>query len=260
MPVRIYTAAEVDGIAAAGSLVADALASISHTLRPGETTREVAERTGAFVRERGGRPAFHGHRDGAGPPFPGRACVCVNEEAANAVPSDRLLREGDLVTLDLGIELDGWFADAATTAVVGGRDAFEAGRLSAAGREILRSAVHAIGPGRAWSEVAAAARDAARRAGVSLVPGLDGHGIGRALHEMPACPLVPGSGFRDFVLWAGMVLAIEPVVADRGEPLDLVGLDDGWTLVTRTGAPVAGEERTVVVTTAGHRVLTPIGV
>ncbi len=263
MPVRVYTGGEIGRIGEAGGLVARALRSVGGSLREHETTREVADRLGDFVRERGGRPALEGFREGGGPAFDGPACVCVNEEAANAVPSERLLRAGDLVTLDLAVELDGWFADGATTVVVGGvGEDGEGERLRRAGNAVLRAAIGAIGPGRAWSSVVGAAGLAAAVEGVLIVPGLDGHGIGRGLHEGPACPLVPGPGFRDFVLWPGMVLTVEPVVvagAVGPGSVALVGLDDGWTVVTGSLERASGEERTVAVTVDGRRVLTPIG-
>lgn len=260
MPVRVYTAGEIDRIDHAGNLVARALRSVCRTLRVNETTRAVAERLGNFVQERGGRPAFRGLREGTGPAFAGPACVCVNEEAANAVPSERLLREGDLVTLDLAVELDGWFADGATTEVVGGPTANRDGdRLRRACRAVVRAALAEVAPGRRWSSVASAATDSAAREGVSIVPRLDGHGIGRLLHEGPVYPLTRGPGFRDFVLWPGMVLTVEPVVVARSAAPGLVGLDDGWTLVTGSGEWAAGEERTVAVAVDGCRVLTPLG-
>lgn len=197
-----------------------------------------------------------------GEPFPGVCSISVNDEAAHAPPGDRILAPNDLVTIDLAASLDGWHADAAVTVLVTDgttEPSPERARLADAAVEVTQAAIEAMRPGRRWSEAAAAARQAADDLGVFILPGLGGHGIGRALHEPPAARFdTTHDSPHDFGLAPGAVLTVEPVVTLGPDTL-AAEHRDGWTLRTASGGPAACEERTVAMTPSGPRVLTGLG-
>lgn len=225
------------------------------SIRPGQTSREVDATARRALGDAGLEPVLDGYRSGNSPAFPGAACVCINEEVVHSVPSDRIIRDGDLVTLDVAGRVSGWCADAAVTVVVGQSDPQRAG-LCAAAREVLDSALASIAPGVRWGEVAARAAQTSQRLGYRLISGYDGHGIGRDLHEPPraALALAADAHSADFVLRPGMVLTVEPVLTSGSGRV--VTLDDGWTVLTTDRAPACHEERTVAVVRTGCRVLT----
>lgn len=226
-------------------------------LRPGVSTREVGELVRAAILGGGGRPAFEGYAAGSAPPFPGPACVSVNEECVHTPPGERVLAPGDLVTIDAGVELDGWYGDVADSAVVPGGDGASAtthAHLVAASRRAVASGVRACRAGARWHEVARAVRASAAGDGLTVAQGFTGHGVGRALHEPPRAGYrtKPGDA-GDFVLLPGMVLTIEPVVlappgaTERGP--------DAWTVRTADGSPACHAERMAAVTRRGPRIL-----
>lgn len=202
-------------------------------------------------------PSVRHSEDGVG--FPGVCSICVNDEAAHAPPGDRELRPNDLVTIDLAGSLHDWHADAARTLVVASRGSEvcqELIRLVDAADQVTQAAIAAIAPGRFWSDAVQAARAAAARLGVCILPGLGGHGVGRALHESPAARFDSVRGEPgDFALVPGVVLAVEPVVTLEPDTVASLG-GDGWTLRTASGQSAACEERTVGVTPSGVRMLT----
>lgn len=185
--------------------------------------------------------------------FAAAASIAVNDAAAHALPTDRQLCPGDLVTVDLPLCVAGWWSDLADSMIVGavgGRASAWDDPLLKALRMVLGAMVDAIGPGRLWSSVSAAAEERSRSLGVGLVGDLAGHGIGRDLHEPPVAWLGAGP---DFTLRPGMCLTLEPIVVE-GSP-ELVAAADGVTLRTADGGRAAGIERVVVVTRQGCRVL-----
>jgi methionyl aminopeptidase len=245
--IELRSPAEVAAIGAACAVVHEVLEEVRRMLSPGLTTGAIDRLCLARLEERGARPAFRGYHG-----FPASICVSVNDEVVHGIPSDeRALREGDLVSLDFGAVLDGWFGDAAITAPVG-RASPEALHLAETTREALLRGVAAASPGGRLGDVGFAIQRHVESRGYSVVRDFVGHGIGRRLHEPPQIPNygAPGTGIR---LRPGMVLAIEPMVSAGRPEVDL--REDGWTAVTADGSLAAHFEHTVAVTEAGPVIL-----
>lgn len=222
--------------------------------RPGVTTASIADAVRGALLKLGASPAFEGYRpSGAPAPFPGPACVSVNEEALHAPPGERVLAPGDLVTVDVGAELDGWFGDVAESRCLEGANE-QARRLLRASRRAVAAAVLAAQPGARWSAVARGVRASLAAEGLMALAGYCGHGIGRALHEPPRAGYDARPATRaDFLLLPGMVLTVEPVV---GAPPGAVACaPDGWTIRIADGSPACHVERVVAITRRGPRIL-----
>ncbi len=250
--VALRTAEEIAGIGAACAVVHDVLDEIRALVAPGLTTGEIDRLAAARLAERGALPAFLGYHG-----YPATICVSVNEQVVHGIPSPRqVLRDGDLVSLDFGAVLDGWYGDAAVTVPVG-RASPEALRLVETTREALALAVAAARPGNRLGDLGAAVQRHVEARGYSVVRDFVGHGIGRQLHEPPQIPNfgTPGTGL---LLRPGMVLAIEPMVNAGGPEVDVLG--DGWTAVTADGRLSAHFEHTVAITGDGPMVLGAEGV
>ncbi|ACL65381.1 methionine aminopeptidase, type I [Anaeromyxobacter dehalogenans 2CP-1] len=247
------TSADVAGIRAAGRVVWEVLEALAAAAAPGVTTADLDRLAAARTRELGAAPAFLGYHG-----YPATLCISVNDEVIHGIPSpDHVLEEGDLVGLDFGAVLDGWYGDSARTVAVG-RTTPEGERLLAVTRAALARGIAAALPGRHTGDVGAAVQRHVEAAGFSVVRDFVGHGIGRRLHEPPQVPNfgTPGTGA---LLRAGMVIAIEPMVNAGGREVET--LDDGWTAVTRDGSRSAHFEHTVAITENGPEVLTlPEGV
>ena len=230
--------------------------AVAAACRPGVTTRELDELARRLITEHSAEPLLLGYKSADGVEFPGAACLCVNEEVVHAVPSDRIVRSGDVVTVDIAIrDGAGWCADAATTVAVGGLG--RAGPLVNLAQAAVAGAIKTAAPGVLWSSVAEAAAALVERAGCSLVAGYCGHGIGRVMHEQPRlCFGSARTAARDGVrLEPGMVLTLEPIVVE-GPPTEMVTLDDGWTVVASNRSWAAHEERTIAITRRGCDILT----
>jgi methionyl aminopeptidase len=254
LAIPLKSPRDIDAMRRAGALLRKILDDAAAQARIGMTTARVNARIATAIHASGAEPAF-GQQG-----FPGVASITINEEVVHAPPGPRMLREGDVVTIDAALRLNGWCADAARTFILGAPRSAQDSALVAAAARAVRAVVQAIRPGQYWSAVAAHARRIAAEARCALVPEYAGHGIGRSLQEPPAAPFWPDSGGQtppagqDFVLRPGMVLTVEPIlVLDRPE---LLGLDDGWTVVTADRSAAAHEECTVAVTGAGALVLT----
>lgn len=247
--MSIETPEELEAMERVGALVASVLAELQGAVRPGITTGaldQIAER--AFRRE----GATSGPADIVG--FPGTICISVNEEVVHGVPGRRVLREGDLVTLDVTPLLDGFCADAAVTVPVG-TPSPEAAALLAAADACIGSAVKAARAGDPLRLIGRATQRAARAAGVTIYPDLVGHGVGRTMHEPPQVSNVYEPHVKT-KLHDGLVLAIEPMIGLGTS--QLVVLDDGWTYATADGSLSAHVEHTVVVRPGGGRILTTL--
>ena len=238
---------EIDLMRKSGLIVAEAIDRLSRLVEPGTTTLELDRFAEDYILRRGGKPAFKGYRG-----YPYTLCASINDQVVHALPSERGLREGDIVSLDLGAIVDGYYGDAAVTVPVG-QVSEEAARLMAVTKESLRLAIEAARAGNRLSDVSHAVQAAVEAQGFSVVRLFVGHGIGRALHEEPQIPNFGPPG-RGPVLKPGLVLAIEPMVT-AGSP-DVMILDDRWTAVTRDGSLSAHFEHTVAVTEDGVDVLT----
>ena len=240
---------EIDLIRKSGRIVAEALARLTKLVEPGITTLDLDRLAEEHILKRGAKPAFKGYRG-----YPYTLCASVNEQVVHALPSERTLKEGDIVSLDLGSIVDGYYGDAAVTVPVG-QVSDEANRLIDVTQESLRRAIDAVHPGGRLSDISHAVQAAVEAEGFSVVRLFVGHGIGRSLHEEPQIPNFgpPGHGP---VLKTGMVLAIEPMV-NAGSP-DVMILEDRWTAVTCDGSLSAHFEHTVALTENGTEVLTSL--
>lgn len=236
--MSIDTPEELEGMRRVGALVAETLRAVRHEVRAGVTTGHLDD-IAARV--------FARHGAVSGPQltydFPGATCISVNEEVVHGVPGARVLREGDLVTLDVTPELDGFLADAAITVPVG-RASPEALRLLRAADACLAAALSAAVEGQALRTIGATTQRTADEQQVTVFPGLLGHGIGRRLHEPPSVPNVDWPHLRR-PLNEGLVLAIEPMIG-LGAP-ELETGADGWTIATADGSLSAHVEHTIVV-------------
>ncbi|HXZ12465.1 MAG TPA: type I methionyl aminopeptidase [Candidatus Sulfotelmatobacter sp.] len=240
--------AELEKMHRAGLVVWDALNQMRAMVRPGITTKELDEFAEAFCKEHHARPAFKGYRG-----YPSSVCTSINQEVVHGIPSaSRKLKEGDILSMDFGVELDGYFGDAALTVPVG-KVKPEREKLLQVTRESLERAIEKVRLGNRLGDVSAAVQTWVERNGFSVVREFVGHGIGTRMHEEPQIPNygTPGQGAR---LQEGMVLAIEPMV-NRGEPGVKV-LSDDWTAVTADGSDSAHFEHTVAVTANGPWILT----
>lgn len=239
--------AEIEKLRRVNRLVGEILAELRLLVAPGVTTEEIDRTAEARVRAAGAEPAFKGYHG-----YPATICASVNEQVVHGIPSKRPLAEGEILSLDMGARLDGFFGDSAVTVPVGqvSRDASELLRVT---EEALFRAIDAVKPGARVSDIGAAVQDHVEAHGFSVVREFVGHGIGTSLHEEPQVANYGPAG-RGPRLAEGMVLAIEPMV-NIGKPAVKV-LGDGWTAVTRDGSLSAHFEHTVVVTSEGREILT----
>jgi len=242
--------AEIEKLRHVNQLVAEILAELRATVAPGVTTQEIDELAERRVREAGAVPAFKGYHG-----YPATVCASVNEQVVHGIPSNRSLVEGDIISLDMGAQLDGFFGDCAVTVPVG-RVSPQAAELLKVTEEALFHGIEAVRPGARVSDIGAAVQGHVESHGFSVVREFVGHGIGTALHEEPQIANY-GPGGRGPRLAEGMVIAIEPMV-NLGKPAVKV-LGDGWTAVTRDGSLSAHFEHTVVVTVNGCEILTGYG-
>ena len=228
------------------TIVVQTLEELAQAAQPGVATRELDRLAQARIVGAGARPAFLGYRG-----YPATLCISVNEEVVHGIPGPRKLREGDVVGLDLGCIVDGFYGDAARTVGVG-QVSPEAERLMRVTRESLMAAIAEMHPRKRLGDVGWAVQSHAERHGYSVVKEFVGHGIGTSLHEEPQIPNYGPPGRRERLV-PGMALAIEPML-NVGRP-EVKVLDDGWTAVTRDGSLSAHFELTVAVTEQGPWIL-----
>jgi methionyl aminopeptidase len=238
---------EIAKLRRVNQLVGRILAELRHMATPGITTAEIDRLAEARVREAGAEPAFKGYHG-----YPATICASVNEQVVHGIPSDRKLIEGDILSIDMGAKLDGFYGDSAVTVPIG-TVAPEAAALLRVTEEGLLRGIEAVKPGARVSDIGAAVQEHVESHGFSVVREFVGHGIGTSLHEEPQIANY-GPGGRGPRLSEGMVLAIEPMV-NAGKPGVKV-LSDGWTAVTRDSSLSAHFEHTVVVTKDGCEILT----
>ncbi len=241
------SAREIEQMRRANALVAEVLAELAEMVAPGVTTADLDEAAERLVRAAGAEPAFKGYRG-----YPATLCASVNDEVVHGIPASRALNDGDIISLDMGVKLDGFFGDSAVTVPVG-TVSEEVQRLLRVTRDALHKGIAQVRLGGRVSDIGHAIQEHVEAAGFSVVREFVGHGIGVQLHEEPQIANYgePGRGPR---LAEGMVLAIEPMV-NMGRPAVKV-LKDGWTAVTRDGSWSAHFEHTVAVTKEGPLVLT----
>jgi methionyl aminopeptidase len=242
------TPQEIDRMAAAGAILVKTMNLLAGKVRPGVTTRELDQAAERFIRSQGAEPAFKGYRG-----FPGSICASPNSMIVHGIPGPYALARGDILSIDIGVVLDGWVADAART--------FPVGPISPIARKLLNTTEKALHLGAAecrvgnrLGDVSHAIQQHVEAAGLSIVRALVGHGIGRSMHEEPQIPNY-GSAGTGIPLEEGMVLAVEPMVT-AGRHAVRVG-DDHWAIYSQDGSLAAHFEFTIAITADGPRILTP---
>ncbi|NOZ69868.1 MAG: type I methionyl aminopeptidase [Deferribacteres bacterium] len=240
---------EINRMAEACRLVAEVLEGIKKIVAPGVTTKELDEFAESFILSKGARPAFKGYRG-----YPASVCTSINEQVVHGIPSSTRLREGDIISLDIGVYYRGFYGDAAVTLPVG-RINGRAEKLLAVTEKALEAGIDKAVPGNRLHDISSAIQTCVEAEGFSVVRNFVGHGIGRELHEEPQIPNFgrAGEGPR---LREGMTLAIEPMVNAGG--WEVVILNDGWTAVTKDRSLSAHFEHTVAITKKGHDILTKL--
>ncbi|MBN1518686.1 MAG: type I methionyl aminopeptidase [Spirochaetales bacterium] len=245
--VKLKNREQLEGIRTSCRLLSEMFSVLVPRVKEGITTADLDAVAREFIVSHGGKPAFLGYYD-----YPASLCVSVNEEVIHGIPGSRVLKPGDIVGLDCGIDLHGYFSDAAITVPVPPVSP-KAERLMATTRECLDLAIKAAHPGGRVHDISRAVFAHAKTAGFGVVRQYCGHGVGLAVHEDPQVPNYVGSGPNPRLV-PGMVLAIEPMINAGGDGVE--ELDDGWTVVTRDRSLSAHYEHTIAITEDGVEVLT----
>ena len=256
MTVYLKSKEEIEKMRAAGRVVFKVLQRCKELCQPGITTREIDEEAYRYFTDQGARGLFKNYptyKPGEG--FPSNLCISVNEEVVHGVAGDRIIKDGDIVGIDCGVELNGWCGDSAST--------FMVGNVQPAVRELCQTTAHVLNiaienikPGRKWSQIARLMQKYAEEAGLSVVRDFVGHGIGKKMHEPPQVPNFVSQMLlrNDIELKEGMVLAVEPMCNLGG--VEVMTRDDGWTVTTVDGQYSAHFEHTIAVTAQGANILT----
>jgi methionyl aminopeptidase len=248
------SAQELEQMGRAGTIVADTLSLLGENIRPGTTTAELDRLADEFIRSKGGVPTFKGYR---GPyPYPASICTSPNDVIVHGIPGEYSLAEGDILSVDVGVTLDGFVADSAYTFPVGEIDP-ETERLLEVGNAALHAGIERARAGGKLTDISHAVQRVTEDAGFSVVRSLVGHGVGRDMHEDPQIPNFGQPG-RGPTLAPGMTLAIEPMITAGGH--EVVVRPDQWTIATADGSLSAHFEHTVAVTKEGPRILTAAAV
>ncbi len=247
--INLKTPEEIQKMAASGLVQARALQLAISKARPGVTTGEIDGAVEKYIRSQGGVPSFKGYKG-----FPASICASVNDMVVHGIPGPQKLEKGDLLSVDIGVTLDGWVSDGAVTIPVGDEAGAVAQSLLETTKQSLFDAVELCRPGNRLGDVSNAVQARVESAGFSVIRELIGHGVGREMHEEPQVPNYgePGTGPE---LKPGMVIAIEPMV-NVGRPEITMG-DDGWAVYSSDGSLTAHFEFTVAITQDGPRILTP---
>jgi methionyl aminopeptidase len=247
--IQLKSTREIELMADGGKILAATVAMLRHEVKPGMSTMDLDTLAESFIRShRGATPAFKGLYG-----FPGTLCTSINNEIVHGIPSKkRVLKEGDIISIDVGVGYEGYYTDSATTVAIGEVDE-ETRRLLEVTERSLQAGIAAAVPGNHLGDIGAAVQQVVEEAGFSVVRDLVGHGIGVEFHEEPQVPNY-GKPKRGLKLVPGLTLAIEPMV-NIGGPTTRT-LPDKWTIVTVDGSRSAHFEHTVAITESGHRVLT----
>lgn len=241
------SAREIELMRDAGKISAQALCAVGEAIRPGVATCELDSAARRFIAKQGAEPSFLGYCN-----YPAAVCVSVNDEVVHGIPSDRVLKDGDIVSIDLGVIYKGYHGDNAKTFAVG-KISDDAAKLISVTEQSFFAGMQAFKEGRRLCSISEAVQKTAEKAGFSVVRELVGHGIGRKLHEEPNVPnfVSANKGPR---LRTGMVLAIEPMINLGGK--EVITMPDGWTVRTKDGSLSAHYEHTVALTQNGPEILT----
>ncbi|HLB75185.1 MAG TPA: type I methionyl aminopeptidase [Sedimentisphaerales bacterium] len=257
MAITLRSAREIELIRSAGAIVADVLSKLQKMAKPGVTTAQLDAVALEMTTQAGAQALFKGVRNPqTRTVFPGAICASINEQVVHGIPSnDAVLKEGDILSLDFGVRLNGYCGDAAVTVAIADISP-QRRRLMDVTKQVLELAIAACAPSVRWSSVAGKMQQYAEAAGFSVVKDFVGHGIGTEMHEEPRVPNFVSSELlaNDFVLERGMVLAVEPMINAGGE--EVRTLKNGWTVVTRDSSCSAHFEHTIVIIDEGCEVLT----
>lgn len=258
--ILIKTPEQIEGIRKSCRLLAQIMEEVKKTVRPGMTTAKINEVTEQLIATAGAKPAFKGYRAfPGGVAFPSSICTSVNDVVVHGIAnSNEPLHEGDIIGLDLGVNLNGYFSDMAVTLPVG-QVSKELYTLMDVTKESLHNGIANVKAGAKIKDISQAIEQTIRPHGFGIVRDFVGHGVGLRVHEPPTIPNHISREFRDdlaVTLQEGMVLAIEPMVTLGSEDVDVY--DDGWTVFTRDGSYAAHFEHTVLVTATGHEILTQL--
>ncbi len=245
--ITIKTAREIEIMRRSGKITSSVLATLLHTAKAGMTLREIDRLAEKGIREGGGVPTFKGYRG-----FPASICASVNEVVVHGIPGDRVLQDGDILSIDIGTTFERYVSDSAATVAIGNVSA-EAQRLLRITQECLMRGIAAMQKSNRLSDIGHAVQRHAESQGYGVVRALVGHGVGRDMHEEPQVPNWGQPG-RGIALRPGLVLAIEPMITQG--TYDVETLADGWTIVTADGKLAAHFEHTVALTDDGPRILT----
>ena len=248
MPIIKKSAEEIEMIAASGRVVARCHRLLRSKARPGVTTAELDAAAERFIRSQGGEPIFKGYRG-----FPGSICASPNSMVVHGIPGSYALKRGDVLSVDIGVVLDGWVGDAAVTLPIGPVGPVARALLNTT-RASLFEGLEQARAGNRLGDISAAIQQHVEAGGFSVIRSLVGHGVGRDMHEDPQIPNFgkPGTGPE---LEEGMVLAIEPMVNAGGHEIRMGA--DGWAVYSQDGSLAAHFEHTVAITADGPRILTP---
>lgn len=244
--IQSFTAAEVASFRKGGAILRECLAMLRPNVQPGVTTQELDDLAEAFIRERGGKPAFKGYHG-----YPATLCTSVNEECVHGIPGDRMLQNGDIISLDCGVIYDELYTDACITVPVG-QISSEAQELLNVTERALDDVVAMLHAGVRVGDVSALIQRTVEFAGFHPVKSLTGHGLGRSLHAYPDIPNLGKAG-TGAMFPVNSVVAIEPIVSISAD--DVMGIGDGWTLVTEDGSLAAHFEHTVLILENGCEVI-----
>ncbi len=257
MAITLRSRREIELMSQAGVVVADVLSKLKEIAEPGVSTGQLDRIALQMVEDAGARALFRGVRSPVvAAPFPGAICASINEQVVHGIPSDKVeLKEGDILSIDFGVRLDGYCADAAVTIAIG-EISEDKRKLMDATKHTLDIAIAKSAPDVKWSQVAGEMQSYTESVGFSVVKEFVGHGIGKKMHEEPRVPNFVGEDLlaNDIVLAVGMVLAVEPMINAGSN--DVRTLKDGWTVVTKDNKCSAHFEHTIAIVKNGCRVLT----
>ena len=245
--ITIKSPREIEIMRRGGKITARTLERLMAAAKPGVTTKQLDAIAEDSIRSAGGVPTFIGYHG-----YPASICASVNDEVVHGIPGDRVLEEGDLLSIDIGTTFEGYVSDSAVTVAIG-EVSDAAKRLMQVTQECLMHGIAVMKAGRSVGDIGAAVQKHAEANGYGVVRALVGHGVGRKMHEDPQVPNygTPGAGAK---LRAGLVLAVEPMITEG--TFEVATLDDGWTVVTEDGKLAAHFEHTIAVTDEGPKILT----
>ncbi len=252
--INIYSEKEIEKIREASRIVAKAHEEIAKNLKVGMTTKDIDDITEKVFKENGANPSCKGYPKGYRNAFPAASCISVNDEVIHGIPGNRVIKDGDLVCVDLVADKNGYFGDATRCYVVG-EGTEVANKLVEVAKNSFYEGIKYAKPGNRISDISHAIQEYVEKNGFSVVREYQGHGIGRDMHEDPGVPNYGKSG-RGPRLEAGMVLAIEPMINEG--TYDIITEPDGWTVLTRDGKLSAHYENTIVITKNGPEILTTL--